>query len=89
MTRIVLSGNVDPATALSLRARLERETDVARPQVEVDLSRVVTLHAAAANALIRGQRRARRAAGTLRVIPPTAEAAARTLHHIGLVESGA
>lgn len=88
MTRIVLEGDVDPSVALGLRDRLDRATRIARPHIEVDLSRVSRLHAAAVNALILCERRAKRAAGSLRVIPPSSDAATRTMAHVGLVGTG-
>lgn len=86
MTRIVLAGDLDPTRARSLRDQLDREARNPRPSIEVDLSRVSSLHPAAVNALILGDRLARRSAGSLRVVPPAAAAATRTLGRIGLVD---
>jgi len=82
MTVIQRSGDLGPLDALELRRDLDRATAELRPQITLDLSAVESLHPAVVAAVVRASRRARKAAGTVRLIAPTGAAASRT---IGLV----
>lgn len=79
MVTITLRGDVDPVAALELRTRLSRATRELRPVVEVDLTRVTSIHAAGVSALISAARQARRRRGELRLRPPLAARARREL----------
>ncbi len=84
MSTFTLEGNLGPLDALALRSDLDGATDQPRPQVVLDLSAVESLHPAVVAAIVRASRRARKAAGTLRLVTPAAPRAARTIHLVSL-----
>ena len=79
MTTIECHGDLGPLDALALRRDLDRATAEQRPHVLLDLSGVESLHPAVVAAIVRASRRARRSAGTLRLVAPTADRAERML----------
>lgn len=85
MTRIVLSGVVEPIHSYDLRHRLGPLTSAIRPKVVVDLTDVIALHPSAASVLVRHGRQARRQGGSLHVVAPTSTEAKRSLDRVGLV----
>ncbi|MFT4595916.1 MAG: anti-anti-sigma factor [Paracrocinitomix sp.] len=82
MSVIELTGDLGPMDALTLRRELDLATAQIRPQIVLDLSAVASLHPAVVAAIVRASRRARKAAGSLRLVAPTSPSAERT---IGLV----
>ena len=84
MSVIELEGHLGPLDALELRRSLDTATAVQRPQVVVDMTRVQSVHPAVAAAVVRAARRARRGAGSLRLLEPTEPGADRMLQLISL-----
>ena len=84
MSVIELEGHLGPLDALTLRRSLDQVTAETRPQVVVDLSAVESLHPAVAAALVRAARRARRAAGSLRIVEPTTAGADRMFRLVSM-----
>lgn len=87
MATITLTGDADPVTSFSLDADLTPLTKSIRSSVIVDLRTVESLHPSVVSVLIRHDRQARRLAGTVQILRPLDERAARTLDHVGLVGS--
>ena len=85
METIVLTGEIDPLSALDLRTRLAAATTGLRPAVTVDMTGVVGIHVAGAAALINATRSARANGGDVRIIPPASERARRELGLVSLV----
>ena len=79
METIVLEGDIDPVGALRLRSRLQHATSELRPIVNVDLTKVTSIHVAGVSALISAARTAQRNRGELRLTPPIADQAKREL----------
>ena len=86
MSTIALHGDLGPMDALTLRRDLDRATAQIRPHVVLDLSGVASLHPAVVAAIVRASNRSRKAAGTLRLVAPTAPKAERTIRLISLAD---
>lgn len=80
MSTLELHGHLGPLDALEIRRSLDQATAVTRPHVLVDMSDVDSMHPAVAAAIVRGSRRARRSAGTFRVIAPAKPGTDRMFH---------
>ena len=75
METIVLTGEIDPLSALDLRTRLAAATASLRPIVTVDMSGVSGIHVAGAAALIDAANGPVLLGGELRIISPASERA--------------
>lgn len=87
MATVIVAGNADPVTSFSLDADLRPLTNSIRSTVTVDLRAVESLHPSVVSVLIRHDRQARRLGGSVQILRPVDEHAARTLDHVGLVGS--
>ena len=84
MSIIERSGDLGPMDALSLRHDLDRATANVRPHIVLDLSSVDSMHPAVVAAIVRASRRAKKAAGSFRLVAPTAPQAERTIRLVSL-----
>lgn len=87
MTTITLTGDAGPVTSFSLDADLTPLTKAIRSSVTVDLRTIASLHPSVVSVLIRHDRQVRRLGGSVQILRPFDEHAARTLDHVGLIGS--
>ncbi len=85
LNEVALHGEVGPAHVEPLRAKLDRILAQSRPQVEIDLSEVTTMHLGVVNVLIAARDEARARLGDLAVIVRSESDAQRTLARVGIV----